>query len=277
MIRLCMIGNSHVAAMRLAWSAAAPGYPDIDAVIYGAHAKNLVTASISDDASLGCDGAPFWAFSKAGEPSRAISIPLGSFDRFVIVGCDFGPIDVFRAYRRYSFSGLKGRRRQLLTRDLFVRAVMQNVNESAALVLAELIGRTVSVPIYLVPTPLPAEKGYLDPEKITMEPYQAASAAGDGEALMSVYDEICTRLAARGLTVFPQHPATMASPISTRQVYSENSVRLRADRNLLHPEDDYFHMNEDYGAIMWKEVAAAVRGPSAQHSIASTRETAGLT
>lgn len=263
MTRLCMIGNSHVAAMRLGWDKAAPNHPDIDAVIYGAHARNLVTASVADDASLSCEGAPFWVFTAGDEPNRARSIPLGSFGRIVIVGCDFGPICVFKAYKRYSFAALKGRRRQRLTRELFLRAVMQNVNESAAILLAEMIRNAVDVPVYLVPTPLPAEKGYLDLEKANMEPYQAALAAGDGELLMSIYGDICNSLAARGFTIIPQHHTTKASAISSLQRYSDNSVRLRADEDSLHPEDDYFHMNEEYGAIMWDEVAAAVRPPAA--------------
>lgn len=258
MTKLCMIGNSHVAAMRLAWDKVAPQHPEIDAVIYGAHAKNLVTASVAADSSLRCEGPPFWTFKAGDAPNRAREIALRDFDVAVIVGCDFGPSCVFRTYRRYHFSGLKGRRRQSLTRDMFLRAMMQIINESAAMVLARMIRESAGLPVYLVPTPLPAENGYLDREKANMEPYQAALDAGDGDALMSLYKEGCDRLANRGFNVIAQHESTQASPISSLQSYSDNSVRLRADDDMPHPENDYFHMNEDYGAIMWDRVIETV-------------------
>lgn len=259
MISICMIGNSHVAAMRLAWEQIASEYPDIDAWIYGAHANTLVTAETSDDGKLKCAGPPFWTFRPGEEPGRARSIPLRDFDAVVLVGCDFGPIAVFRTYRQYHFSALKAKRSQGLTRDLFIRAMMLRTLETAALVLAGQISEKAGHQVVLVPAPLPSENGLLDKDKALMEPYQTARDSGDTEALMALFDEMCRRMERRGHLVVRQPTETLATDISTIQRFSDNSVKLKADDDTPHPVDDYFHMNAEYGALVWRNVIAAIR------------------
>jgi hypothetical protein len=259
MTKICMIGNSHVAAMRLAWDKVAADYPTVDAHIYGAHARNLVSVQADAQKELRFDGPPLWSFRAGDEPGRARSIPLGGCDAIVIVGCDFGPTCVFRTYKRYHFAGLKGRRKQALTRDYFKRGVAAAVDESAAGVLAKTIRAVVGVPVLLVPAPLPAESGFADFDKTKMEPYRAAQEAGDGQNLMEIYDELCGDLDAGGLHVIRQPEITKASPLSSLQRYSDNSTRLRADDDALHPENDYFHMNEEYGSLVWAEIIGDLR------------------
>lgn len=259
MTKICMIGNSHVAAMRLAWDKVAAEYPMVEALIYGAHARNLVTVQADAHKELQFDGPPLWSFRAGNDPGRARSIPLGDSDAIVIVGCDFGPSCVFRTYKRYHFAGLNGRRKQALTRDYFKRAVTAAVDESAAGVLAKAIKAAIGTPVMLVPAPLPAESGFTDFDKTKMEPYRAAQDAGDGPKLMEVYGEVCDELRNRGLQVMRQPEVTTASPLSSLQRYSDNSVRLRADDDALHPENDYFHMNEEYGSLVWADIIGTLR------------------
>lgn len=259
MTKICMIGNSHVAAMRLAWDKVAADYPMVDAHIYGSHARNLVTVQADAQKQLRFDGPSPWSFRAGEEPGRVRSIPLDGCVAVVIVGCDFGPACVFRTYKRYHFAGLKGRRKQALTRDYFKRAVAAAVDESAAGVLAKAIRTVVDAPVLLVPAPLPAESGFADHDKVKMEPYRAAQEADDGQGLLEIYDELCDDLGPRGLYVIRQPEVTKASPLSSLQRYSDNSARLRVGDDALHSENDYFHMNEEYGSLVWAEIIGNLR------------------
>jgi hypothetical protein len=258
MMKICMIGNSHVAAMRLAWDQVAPDHPDTEVSIYGGHARNLVSVKANAAAALQFDGPPLWSFRVGTEPSRARSIPLAGVDAVVITGCDFGPPCVFRTYKRYHFAGLKGRRKQALTREYFKRAVSEEATASAAGVLASCVQAAVAAPVFLVPTPLPAEAGFSDMDKPRMEPYRAARDSGDGEALMALFGELCAELQAKNITVIRQPEVTKASELATLQSYSDNSARLRADDDALHPENDYFHMNASYGQLVWADIFDAI-------------------
>jgi hypothetical protein len=109
-----------------------------------------------------------------------------------------------------------------------------------------------------VPTPLPAEAGFDDPEKLRMEPYSAALESGDGEALMSVSEEVWTGLSAEGLEIVRQPEATKRSAIALRQSFSDNSSQLRADEDALHPENHHVHMNAGYGELVGKDLLAPI-------------------
>ena len=255
MTKLLMIGNSHVAALRLGWPLAAAELPGLVPDLFGAHARNIVNLEDAGGGELRMSGNPFWHFEAGQEPDRATSIWPANYDAVAIVGCDFGPLNVFRTYRRYHFNGLTGRRKQALTRELFRRAVRISMDESAAVFLVNLIRTVCDKPILLLPTPMPAENGYADTEKTSMEPWQAAVEAKDDAPLLAIYDELCQRMRRQGITVIAQPALTLATPMSTLQEYSDDSVRLRADEQMLHPENDYFHMNARYGALMWHEIA----------------------
>jgi hypothetical protein len=253
MKKLCMIGNSHVAAMRLALQDALNAYPSLDVEVYGAHATNLVTARVHAGEELTFDK-PLWVFAAGEEASRARSVPLRGFDDYVIVGCDFGPSCIFQTYKRYYFSGLKGKRRQAITRQQFMQAASRLAADSAALILARSI-REAGGNVLLVPTPLPAEKGLHDTEKAKMEPFRAAQDEGDGATLMQLYEELCSQQEQSGFRVIRQPEETKASEITSLQVFSDNSIRLRPGQDEIHPENDYFHMNSLYGSLIWKQIA----------------------
>lgn len=242
--------------MRLAMQDALSAYPSLDVEVYGAHANNLVTAQVNESQELTFDK-PLWVFAAGEDARRARSIPLRGFDGYVIFGCDFGPSCIFQTYKRYYFSGLKGKRRQAITRQQFMQAASKLAADSAALILARFI-REAGGNVLLVPTPLPAEKGLHDTEKAKMEPFRAAQEAGDGGTLMQLYDELCSQQEQSGFKVIQQPQETKASDITSLQVYSDNSSRLRPGEDEIHPANDYFHMNSLYGSLIWKQIASLV-------------------
>ena len=261
-VRLCMIGNSHVAALRQGWDLAAPEFPGIDATIFGQHARGLITAAVSEQGGLSTRTGPFLSFRAGDPPARAPVIALPDYDAFVLVGCDFGSQAVFHTYMAYHFSGLKSRQGRALSREVFKRVALKRLLDSAAFLLTGLIENTVQKPILVMPMPLPAESGYDDPDMPHMAPYRDARQLGDFTKLLAIYHDICAELSGQGLAQVHQPPDTLVDGLATRDELCRGSVRLRPDTGSPHPANDYFHMNAQYGAIMWREAVKALGEPA---------------
>lgn len=254
MTRLCLIGNSHLVAMIYAWEEIGHTYPDVKVDFYSEHARSVILASIAGNGRLHAGPDPFKCRLAAGGRSEAESIDLGQYDAVAIVGLVFGPLAVLRTYRRYMFMGLNRQDGQVLSKEQFKRAAQSHAAETAALHVANLLKGAKN--LFLVPCALPGADGLLDRVKVPMEIWRTAAEANDGEALMAIYNTMCAELTASGITVVPQPEQTKASPISTLQSYNTNVLKTKA--GAMRPEDDYFHMNSDYGAVMWGELLAAM-------------------
>jgi hypothetical protein len=256
MTRLCVIGNSHIAAVRNAWRNVGKDYPGLEAEFYAQHNSQIVNAILNSRGEITVEGSPFWHFKEGSDDVRANAIPWRDFDAVVLVGLAFGPGSVVRLYRKYHYFGLKGRRPQALTRENFRKAAWASANESSALHLVNLLGQEPRRPLFVVPTPLPSERGYDDAEKPGMIAWRAAAAAGDTEALLEIYDEICAGIAEKGAIILGQPPGTKVSNRCTFQKFADNATRVHNEG--IRPDNDYVHMNDEYGALVWREIANAL-------------------
>ncbi len=254
MTRVCFIGNSHLVAMMYAWEEISHKYPDVAADFYSENAQSLVFARMEQDGRLHVSSDPFKCRFAAGGRAEQDSIDFSGYDAVIIVGLLFGPKAVLQAYKRYSFMGLNRQGGQVMSKEQFKRATLNFASETAALHIANLLkGRRN---LFLVPCALPGAKGFLDANKASMEIWREAAEAGDGEALMGIYTTMCNELTASGITVVPQPSETKASAISTLQSYNSNVLKNKT--GAMRPENDYSHMNSDYGAVMWGELLAAM-------------------
>jgi hypothetical protein len=260
-----MIGNSHVAAMRRSWDAVASRYPDLAVEIFGAHANTLNEIELRDTSLIA--NRHLWHFNAGGETERTRRIRLHDYDMFAIVGCDFGPLCVMKTYRRFMAFGMNAKGKRPLAREKFQVAALRTASDSVALRLCDLISHGSSVPLLVVPTPLPDEAGFTDQSLSLMAPWIEAQTFGDGDSLMRTFDDMCRALAETGVTVVRQPDETKASIISTLHAFSDGSYRLNQQADMLHPENDYFHMNDDYGALMWRETASAIARIRARNAV----------
>ncbi len=252
MPNLCLIGNSHIAAMLYAWKEMLPLQENVRADFFAQHANTLVEAELSDGPSLLAGSKPFRYFSNDGDLERKPAIDIGSYDAFVIVGLAFGPITVLRTYRKYHFLGLKGFRGQIISRDMFKRAVWREAADGAALHVATLVRNSTDKPVLMVATPLPSEKGYLDLEKPGMKLWRTAVDQGDAALLIKIYAELRSEIEKMGIKLIVQPEDTLASPVSTLQKFADDAVRTASEE--IRPETDYMHMNPAYGQTVWRDV-----------------------
>ena len=257
MTKLCMIGNSHVAAMRNAWNTVAADYPGLDVDIFAQHAKHFANATLTGKGALAVEGPRLWRFRAGSDDNRCSEINLANYDAVILVALAFGANSVFRHYRKYHWYGMKGRRQQGLTRENFRKAAQSDAEATAALHLAALIQPAANVPLFLVPAPLPSERGYDDEDMPGMIAWRAAAENGDAEALMAMYDEILAGIGQNGVVIVAQPEDSKANFRATLQRYADNAARTHNDG--IRPENDYFHMNDEYGALIWRGLVQALR------------------
>lgn len=259
MIDCCVIGNSHLAAIKLGWDQVHQNYPGVAASMFGSGGKHLSNTRLAEGNRLELNRG-FLQFPARSDTGRVKEINLNAYNCFVIVGSGFGMKCVLDIYMNFSFYGLNAGQRQVGSRDLFRNLAMQAALQSSAFHVCNLVRSASKAPIFMIPVPLPSQKGYWDKEKRPrMVGWQECEANNDGEPLVNIFAEVRKNLFSGQLYYVDQAHMTKAGIIATKQEYSDNSVRMNDDFDIQHPAGDCFHMNPGYGALMWEELVTAMR------------------
>ena len=73
---------------------------------------------------------------------------------------------------------------------------------------------------------------------------------------MAIYDEVKDEISASLVQLIDQPKTTKANAYSTLLKFSENAATTL--NNLLRREDDFRHMNDHYGTLVWDEIRTAL-------------------
>ncbi len=241
MIRIALLGNSHIDNWKRAWNSLGRAYPDVDFVFFAAPGTQLECCEPQGDRLV----------FKSEEVTRWVEVTSGGrrelvtadYDALCIVGLGAGVRAVTSLYSGWRADSHKGKqgRFQLVSDACFQDAVTDRLNASPAMTLVGRLRQITDKAIWLAPTPAPSEIVLtLDksPEGIEM-----AAAATDAPSLRAAYDEACRRLAVENLILLEQPKATLASPLLSKKEYRR--------RNWTTP--DWMHLNDAYGKIVIRE------------------------
>jgi len=241
---VCMIGNSHVAALKLAWSNRAPQVKDGFALTFFSAQNRLMNRIARDGARL-VAGSEELAEKLRYTSGGKDTIELRSYDAFVLVGSSFG-VDVLRLSEECGTIA-PGEGEHLLSQACLSAAVEAYMDKSTALQLVRMIRDVTGAPIVLVGAPFVSERELMDPpfserpwlrDRAFLEPFVASCRAA-GE-----------RVAGRtGCEIVWQAQGTYTLPGFTSEVFNKNPIRFTM-RSAAAPEFDAKHGNEDYGALM---------------------------
>lgn len=243
MTRICLIGNSHLAALK-----------------HGAEVLGPI-----DGVSLefyGCAGRIFKEFDVDGgfvTPRQEVTrrlwqqtsmgherIELDRFDQFVIVGFA-GPNLANKLVTRYVTHDMgDAARRKLVSTALWVELVRHEARREVGVWLASAIARETGRPVKLVPSPRRA-RAILAVSKQMMRLH----ASGDAERVCRLYDIACDRLAP-GIEMMRQPTVTVVDHLFTNDEFNEGTLGLVAGYE--QPPFDSSHMNPLYGAICLREL-----------------------
>jgi hypothetical protein len=260
-MRVCIVGNSHVAALRKAWEPWRRAHKGakLDVTFFGSHSASLRNVTARDGRFTTDDAAVRRTLAMTtgrADPELAIA----DFDLFVLYGL-VNP----NWYVAYSAGEGIDRPPTLprVSRGLLRALAEQAFRQSLAMHMYGLVRSASQAPVIVAPQPYLSQAVIGDPNQ---SPYGDAPPAdlAARPALLSALDEVLAAAAAReGFRWLAQPAQTVVDDHWTRPEYCVDSVRLSAQMDIAHPDDDYAHMNQRYGDAVLDILAALIQDTAA--------------
>jgi hypothetical protein len=257
---ICLIGNSHLAAIKLAWDAMREQFPHLELEMFGSHSASLRDTALDSGRIVPTTKQVARNFKWT---SRTNAIRLNKYAAFYIVAGGFSSLPIFSLYSEWGYYELNGRRKYLVSQDCFRRAAIGWLRAVPAMHLLRLVRSGSDAPIYLCAQPLPSDECLGDPNCDIA--HKNAIANHDDGKLFDLYLDLCRELTGENVFAIQQPDWTKSGIALTKGEYSRNSVGLTPKFDLEHPPNDYFHMNRLYGAEMLKAMFGAADSKSVEH------------
>lgn len=240
MISVCLIGDSHLAALKMGWPAIQADFPDVSLRFYAGGAATMLGLEVQDGALV----------AAAPELRRKFEMTSGGsykiadvYDLYVLCGLGLSvrlARDVFRKIPAQadaeSLDALTARLRTELAGTLMMTVLgqLRRITEARTLVVAS-------------PHPAEADMGI----SARLKRRGLDGVAG------RVFNDACRMMAGdQGAGFLPQPDATLSeSAIATDSRYARQPSRFTVQD----PEDDLRHMNDKYGAIVLRAALSAAK------------------
>lgn len=229
MMKIAVIGNSHVGAWKTAWSARSEADRPVDITWFAAAAQLIGHLEVRDGRIVPTDVRTLKHIRMTS--GQREEIDPAEFDLFILCGgyrCDIPPQDS-RAY----------------SRAIYRKMIQGSFQLSLAYKIATLLRQLTDKPVYFFPNPLPAHAN----AGIDTSAFFVRESYADRIARI---DKIARK--ALGASCVAQPASTVLAEVSTKTEYTKGSRRLgpgkSADDAPEHPESEYNHMNADYGALV---------------------------
>lgn len=265
-MRICLFGNSHLAALRDGWAAHPGRWPGLAPTFVGAHRNHLMETAIRDGRLVPVTQAAQEAFRRLGGVD---SVDLAAYDGFVIAGCQIGLHSAAVAWRDMRWTGLESvaacpdlalMRPRLVSRPAARETLAARLSARLGLAFARHLRSATDRPVWLCSQPRVSAAILATPRRSTAS-HAEALRLGDAPGLSALFEDAAALAAARAGAVFvPQPPQTVQDHILTALPYVEGASRLAARPGLPQPPDDIMHANAAFGALMLDAVAARMRG-----------------
>ena len=220
-MKICVIGNSHVASLKLGWEEVSSDFPQAEIVFFAARGGQMSRLRVKGGSLIAGNGR---LAAQLAVTSGGISeIRPQAYDAFVICGLGF--------YLPRLEAGVSRALRQAAALDFFLNSVLHGVFTK--------LRSLTEKKIWVGPAPLEAE--YSDGAGHPMMDY--AALADDMAAILS--DPVSG--------ILGQPATTVQADLTTGIHYSDGSLRLPVRRTdakyAAHPPGESKHMNVRFGAL----------------------------
>lgn len=249
--RLCIIGNSHVAAFATGWKGIAADWPGIAVTFFAARGAQLGSLKARNGA-LSSDNREITKSLEWISGGRA-SIVAADYDEFWLVGLRFGVETIMSVYEAFWSEGHSpDPSRMPISDPAFSRAAESLLRQSVASGVYRKLRSISNAPVSLFPQPNPSSAA-IGADEARTEPFRLAARNHDEAVLWHQYRAAMVRVAGEmqvRLCEQPDH--TREQEIFTAVQWGRGATRLKPGLEREHGSQDTIHMNEKYGALMLK-------------------------
>ncbi|MCB6176731.1 hypothetical protein LHP98_01135 [Rhodobacter sp. Har01] len=258
-MRLCVIGNSHLAALKLGWDALSragdPAWAKVTPVFFGAPRDGMRQVRLDDGCIVPArkDIGEQFALMSGGQTR----IRLGDYDGFVLVGLNVSIKRILRLYRTHLWYGLADDpRKTLLHSGVATDFLTERYGSTLLVQTAALLRGAVSAPIVALAEPFWASWVRAERDAKPDYGWDKAISAGDAAALAGMFRSTVTAALAPHASFVPQPPQTVEDGILTAAPYNKDASRLISGDG---GGTDAAHMNGAFGAALWPLLRQALQ------------------
>jgi hypothetical protein len=262
--RVCIFGNSHVGALKEAWTDNPGRWPEVKVQFVGAH-KDLLLQTASVNGRLVATSDPA---KRAFQTLSGIeAVNLRDFDAFVVAGCLVSLANAANTYRDCRWIGLPSLESATNLADGPERLVSYPAaRDTIAASLATRLGPRFAAhlrngtdrPIYLTSQPR-VSASIKAKRRVVTRAHHVALENGDADGLSAVFEDAAARaMTEHGAPYIPPPPEPIEDGILTARPYMDGAHRLTAGARIKQPNDDIMHANARYGALVLDQIMAAV-------------------
>ncbi len=247
--RVCVMGNSHVAALKGGWEEGVRPRDDIEPTFYGALSDGMGTLDCIDGEVIPRDTKAADFFRRISGTGRGVRVD--DFDSFVLVGMGMYPASVLNNYRTFATPSSSNDAPHFVSDAVIADTLWEGIDASMMLRCARVLRRVTKKPIHLAWQAFCSES--LFEIEWRAEQMQPILDNGDQPFVRKMMDTVEVRLQREGFEVLHQPQETLRDGILTKAEFSRGSVLFRAveENAKAHRENDVFHMNSLYGRTCW--------------------------
>lgn len=240
---LCVIGNSHTAAVWQAWKSGAVAASAGFSMTVFASEANSIELDHRDRSLIPANPIVRERFAlTSGGKDR---IEIDKYDAFLLVGLNWG-VDLARTFARCKVvEHLANEPAEIVVSHACLVEIIRTQNsKAAALKFARQIRSDSTAPILIYPTPFRSEATRLEQN----DPCLSDQALLDNiiPRCIAAVSELASE---HGCEVFWQHPETIALPGMTKAEFAEGAVRLKEL-----PERRNKHVNPEFAVLSLRTI-----------------------
>ncbi|HEY0293123.1 MAG TPA: hypothetical protein VGC51_12465 [Hansschlegelia sp.] len=244
MKRICLIGDSHIAALRLGWQRIRARYPHVEIDFFGGAGSKMKKLRSDKRGALvpASEALRQDILLTSGGLDRIV---LADYDAFALVGMGFGLIRLFHLskFQRTIDMIATVQPPHLISNEVFQRACMTSLRNCRAVQIAREIRTQSKRPIVLIRQPYYSQEVLRERDRSVWN--DAAVAGPKLEAEMERFIAVLEQK--RGIKVAPYPEETRVERYFTAPAYASGSIRMLAGFDTLHEVGEYRHMNPLFG------------------------------
>jgi hypothetical protein len=244
--QVCLIGDSHTAALRHGWALVRQDFPEIEIAFFAAHRRYMGDLAV-EGGRLVPQSEDLRLRLNRGKPEPAIAADC---DRYLLCGMDYSIYQVMNKLMRFRSEDQAPDNRAPVSSACYRLAMTGCLRGTASMQVARKLRAITARPMTIVPAPRISDATEL-------KLYPKLEETGDADRIADYFaaasDILCREVDAG---IVEQPPETLRDPLRTLAVYAKDAPREFDE--LPRPEGwkDYQHMNAAYGALVLRALFA---------------------